>query len=37
VLWPQEMCEHIRWLPAAPTFDAAAQDQVLNCLQRFQK
>ena len=35
ILWPQEMCDHIRWLPPAPGFDTAAQDAVLARLQRF--
>lgn len=37
ILWPNEMCDHIRRLPAAPGFDTAAQDAVLGRLQRFSR
>jgi hypothetical protein len=35
LLWPNELCDHIRRLPAATAFDTAAQDAVLNRFQRF--
>lgn len=35
IVWPTELCDHIRRLPRAPTFDEPAQDAVLNRFQRF--
>ena len=35
IVWPTEMCDHIRRLPRAETFDERAQDAVLNRFQRF--
>ena len=37
IVWPTEMCDHIRRLPRATTFDEPAQDAVLNRFQRFMK
>jgi hypothetical protein len=35
IVWPTEMCDHIRRLPRVATFDEPAQDAVLNRFQRF--
>lgn len=35
ILWPTEMCDHIRRLPRVASFDEPAQDAVLSRFQRF--
>jgi len=37
IVWPSDMCDHIRRLPRADAFDEARQDAVVNRLQRFVK